>query len=522
MKKLLIFFVLLSILFLAGCVESEIPGKDDEDTKIPEVLPLEGFSDYKNIKRASFKSEYVDMILEKSNLKGYNQMTIIYADDEELVFLNSAGVYYRYKDDILEEHDIFDLANDDSIYTTGILGYDKEESLLYAIRSYAQVQGVTDIDQIMEYNMDTKTFRALPHDLGWDPRFVHADIDGYVIEAKDKTLVFDGNFELIKEYSDAVFLGSSTFEMDKDNVVMLIGETTDNQCKVTLYKGKSNSTVFLDDSCDSVERLNVYSSYVYFIINEKLYKFDAKTDTFSIVSLTTENETVKYVDGDRIYSANHVFALGLSNNGVTIFNKHMDISQSSNAMDAIQVGQDYYLAKKPNTDEYYIYDFENIENIKIEEEFSRSTVDYNYLILETLGCTVMRCQNIYKNGTELIFSDVMSFDAVDNDNVLYIQNRTDTSYDIMHTNFETNTTMKLMSLNYNNSSHINMYPIYALDNGLIIIKDDETRNYHLFDRTGTLIETVLYIGQYKNAIGWPQIYLLRENGDVISLDYFML
>jgi hypothetical protein len=333
--------------------------------------------------------------------------------------------------------------------------------------------------------------------------------------------VFDGSFEFIKEYADAVFLGSSRYQMNKDNVVMLVGENVNNQCQVTLYRGSSSSTVMLDDACSSVKRLNILSPYVYFVINQRLYQFDALTDTFNIVPLTTEGELVEYVVSDNQYSYHQVYALGLSENNVTVFNSHMNILQSSNAMDVIQVGETFYLGQKPNTNDFYVYNFDHLEMMEIEEDFSSTRVSNNYLIINTTDCTVINCQNIYKNGVELILSGVMRFNAVDKDNAVYLVNRTDTSYDIMHTNFETDVTTKLMSLNYNYSSYTNMSPIWTLPNGMIIIKDDDTRNYHLFDRHGTLIETTVYVGYYKNSYGAPQLYLLRENGEVIALDYFL-
>jgi hypothetical protein len=302
---------------------------------------------------------------------------------------------------------------------------------------------------------------------------------------------------------------------------MLIGENVNNQCQVTLYRGSSSSSVTLNDPCDSVKRLNVPSPYVYFIINYRLYKFDAATDAFSIVPLTTEDEVVSYVANDREHDRNLVFALGLSESKVTIFNKHIDILQSSNAMDVIQVGETYYLAKKPNSNDYYVYTFDNLEMLKIEEEFTTTRVNNNYLIINPWDCISTGCQNIYKNGIELVLSGVMSFNAIDKDNVVYIENRTDTSHDIMHTNFELNITKKIMSLNYNTESAKNVYPIYTLSNGLIIIRDDDTRSFHLFDRYGTLIETTSYIGYYKNSASASRLYLLRENGEVISFDYFL-
>jgi len=407
------------------------------------------------------------------------------------------------------------------VYTTGVLGYDKDRSILYAIRSQAQLQGVGEIYLIVEYNLNTRESIKLPLDLGRDAKFVHAGMNGYVIEAYDKLLVFDGSFKLIKEYADAVFLGSSRYQMDKDHVVMLVGENVNDQCKVTLYKGSSSSTVMLNDACSSVKRLNIPSPYVYFVINQRLYRFDALTDTFNIVPLTTEGELVEYVVGDKQYSYHQVYALGLSENHVTVFNGNMNILQSSNAMDVIQVGETFYLAQKPNTDDFYVYNFDHLEMIEIEEDFSNTRVNKNYLIINTAGCIFINCQNIYKNGTELVLSGVMQFNAVDKDNAVYIVSRTDTSYDIMHTNFETDVTIKLMSLNYSIDSYINISPIYTLSNGMIIIKDDVTRNYHLFDRYGTLIETTLYVGYYKNAYGAPQLYLLRENGEVIAVDYFL-
>ncbi|MBU1143359.1 MAG: hypothetical protein KKH92_06915 [Firmicutes bacterium] len=544
MKKYFGFIVFLLLLFLVGCVDSVIPSDEDNlpiiseppivtEPPIETEEPVEtnhctytddsallGFSDYSNINKVKICKEYLDLLAEMPFNLGVDHTKIIFHDEEELVFLGSNGIYYRFKEEILEEHDIYNVLIMDWI-TPGVLGYVKTSSTLYAIQSNSQISGGSVISHIYQYNLDTKTGMKLPIDLGRDPKFVYAGMNGYVIEARDKLLIFDGNFELIKESTEAVFLGASKYHIDKENIVALVGETIGTQCQVTMYNGSSTQTINLDDTCNSVQRLNVFSEQVYFVINYRLYQFDALTKTFSLVPLTTDTETVQYVVTDSIYSRNRVYALKLSQNFITVFNKNMDISQSANAMEVIQVGETYYLAKRPNSDLIFVYNFDESEVLEIEEDFNYTEVKNNHLVVHTTRCTLLFCQNIYKNGIELVLSDVMWFHTVDNKNAVYIDNLTDTTYDIMHINFETNFTKKIVTLNYSTDPYVNYNSLYALPNQLILIRDSITSQYHFYDSNGDFIESLKYIGHYKTASSAPQVFLLRENGEVISFDYFL-
>ncbi|MDO9628708.1 MAG: hypothetical protein Q7I99_02305, partial [Acholeplasmataceae bacterium] len=336
------------------------------------------------------------------------------------------------------------------------------------------LMGSSDIALIAEYDMNTKVAKKLSLDLGTNPRFVHAGANGYVIESKNKLLLFDWNFQLVKEFPNAVFLGSSFYHHEKERVTILIGEDINSLCQVTIYDGISSKEVNLDVSCSNAQRLNVRSEYIYFVTASKLYKFDSTTSTFSLVPLTTFDEIVKYIDKDLVYRANHVYALELSKNWTTVFNKNMDITQSTNAQFVFQVGETYYLAEKPNSNDKFIYSFEKIEILEIEEDFSYTLVDHNHLILHTANCTFINCQNVYKNGIERVLTDVSYFRAINSDNAIYIDNKSSNSYDVMHINLQTNETKKIMSLNYNSETNINAYPHYISTNNQFTIHDEET------------------------------------------------
>lgn len=514
MKKQGYVTVLLALFLLTGCVDSSLSSESSSSS----VSPISGFTDFENIDRASLKREFVDIILANTNLKGTNDITVIYHDDQELVFMNSVGAYYRYKAGNLEQFDIFNILEDEQMYSPGILGYDKNQSIIYAIQSKAHIQQESVINNIVAFNLNTQELTPLSVNLGTNAKFVHAGRDGYVIESSSFISVFDGNFKLVKQYSDAVFLGSSKYQSNKNDVVMLIGENATAQCKVTAYRGSSSTTVMLNDSCSDVDRLKIPSPLVYFVINERLYQFNAPNNEFTRVPLTSEGEKVEYLVSNQYYTTNQIYGLKLSENPVTVFNSTMNIAQSTNAMDVVQVGETFYVAKEPNSDNYVVFDFDHNELLDIDDVFTYTRVDHNFLIVNNSNCSIMTCQDIYKNGTEQVLDDIMRFDAVDRNHAVYITNMTESSYDIMHVNFDTNSTKKLMSLNYNYDTYTNLASVLTLSNGLITIINQEGRDYHIFKSDGSLIETMKYVAYHKNSSGSSQVLLLRDNGDVLSID----
>jgi len=529
MKKYLCFIIFIVMLFLAGCTDLVDPGEKSEETIISngctyknlDSSPLLGFSEYSNIERAPFCEEYSDLLIDMSIKDGFKDNTIIYHDEEELVFLNWNGVFYRYKNKVLEEHDIFDNLFKQQFTTPAILGYNPTNSLLIATDSAAKVSGNGNITFIMQYDMDKKEGIKLPIDFGRDPKFVHAGANGYVIEAWDKIFVLDEKFELLLESSDQVFLGSSKYVENKDNEIILIGKDNNSTCEVTLYKGTTETKVILDNSCSSVQRLDVFSKYVYFVINKKLYQFDAEENTFNLVPLTAEDDGVDYLVTDNQNRNNQIQAMKLSKGIVTFFNKNIDITQSTDAVEVYQVGETFYLAEKPNSNDIYVYDFNRTEMLKIEEDFIYTSMSYNHLVLNKVRCELMYCQNIYKNGVELVLSDVMLFNAMDNKHAIYADQVTDSSYDVMHVNFETNVTKKIMTLPYSTSPYTNYSSLVTLPNGMFMIRDGFTGFYHHYDIDGEFLETTQYIGYYKTIRGASIIYLLRENGEVIAFNYFL-
>lgn len=531
MKKYISLITFLLMFVLVGC--TDLVNQIDESDEIDETVinngctysnldssPLVGFSEYSNISRAPFCEEYSDILIEFSTKDGFMDNTIIYHDENELVFLNGNGVYYRYKNSILEEHDVYYNINNSFFNTPGILGYNPSNAILYAIKNRIEVSGNRNITHIMKYNMDTQEAMQLPIALGRDPQFVHAGTKGYAIESWDKLFIFDHHFELIKESTDEIYLGSSKYQENKDNEVILIGKNLNNSCEVTLFRGDFETKTILEDSCSSVQRLSVYSKFVYFVINKKLYRFDAENNNFSIVTLSVENEVVDYIATKSINTTNQINALKLSKNMITYFNKNMDITQSTNAVEVFQVGETFYLANKPNSNDNYVYNFDKTEALKIEEDFAYTSMSYNFLVLNKQRCELMYCQNIYKNGVELVLSDVMMFNAIDYQKALYADQVTDSSYDIMHINFETNVTKKIMTLDYSTSPVVNYSAIVTLPNGMFIVRDSYTGFYHHYDSNGDFIEKTTYIGYFKTISGASIIYLLRDNGEVISLSYF--
>jgi SAM-dependent methyltransferase len=254
------------------------------------------------------------------------------------------------------------------------------------------------------------------------------------------------------------------------------------------------------------------------VINERLYQFNAPNNEFTRVPLTSEGEKVEYLVSNQYYTTNQIYGLKLSENPVTVFNSTMNIAQSTNAMDVVQVGETFYVAKEPNSDNYVVFDFDHNELLDIDDVFTYTRVDHNFLIVNNSNCSIMTCQDIYKNGTELVLDDIMRFDAVDRNHAVYITNMTESSYDIMHVNFDTNSTKKLMSLNYNYDTYTNLASVLTLSNGLITIINQEGRDYHIFKSDGSLIETMKYVAYHKNSSGSSQVLLLRDNGDVLSID----
>ncbi|MDO9629428.1 MAG: hypothetical protein Q7I99_05955, partial [Acholeplasmataceae bacterium] len=346
MKKYVIFIFLLTLIFLVGCTKLGNPNDKTKDPNttdgckyIDDDRALVGLSDYENIKRAPFCEVYIDILRDMSVQNDYKGNTIIYHDETELIFMNGNGIFYRYKDKNLEEHDVFYLKINTRVATPSILGYNPTTSTLIAAQKSSDVSGISDISVITGYNMNTQSNYQLASSLGTKAKFLYAGPNGYVIEASDKLTVLDWNFQMVKEYSEALYLGSSLYQNDKENVAILIGESIDNKCLVTVYNGTSSTQSTLYDSCDTVQRLNVQSEYVYFVINHKLYKYDASTDSFTLVPLTTANETVNWVATDSVYKANQIFALVLSKSFITVFNNNMDISQSSSANEVYQVGE---------------------------------------------------------------------------------------------------------------------------------------------------------------------------------------
>ncbi|MDO9629256.1 MAG: hypothetical protein Q7I99_05085, partial [Acholeplasmataceae bacterium] len=179
-----------------------------------------------------------------------------------------------------------------------------------------------------------------------------------------------------------------------------------------------------------------------------------------------------------------------------------------------------YLAKKPNSNDIYIYDFDRTELLKIEEEFAYTSMKYNHLIINKRRCEILYCQDIYKDGTELILSDVLLFKSINKENAIYVDNISDTSYDIMHINFTTKITKKILSLNYSNDPYINFNPVFIAYNNLFTIKDDETGDYHIYDEHGVLIETTTFISRYKTSAGSSKYYLQRDNGEIILFNLY--
>ena len=529
MKKYLCSIIFIAMLFLAGCSDIVNPGEKSEETiiingctyKNLDVSPLVGLSEYTNIESAQMCEEYVDILVEMSIENGFRDNTIIYYDEKELVFLNGNGVFYRYKNNVLEEHDVFDNLFKHPISTPGSLGYDPSKSLLFAIERVTMVYGSSNVSLIVQYDMNKKEAKRHPLDLGRDPKFVHAGFHGSVIDTWDKLFVFNEKFELLLESSDHLFLGSSKYYSDKDNEVILIGKNNENTCEVTLYRGSSETNVTLEDSCNTVQRLDVLSKYVYFVINKKLYKYDAEENLFQLVPLLTQDDGVDYLVTDHQNGNNQIQAMKLSKGIVTFFNKNIDITQSTDAVEVYQVGETFYLAEKPNSNDIYVYDFNRTEMLKIEEDFVYTSMSYNHLVLNKVRCELMYCQNIYKNGVELVLSDVMLFNAMDNKHAIYADQVTDSSYDVMHVNFETNVTKKIMTLPYSTSPYTNYSSLVTLPNGMFMIRDGFTGFYHHYDIDGEFIETTQYIGYYKTIRGASIIYLLRDNGEVIALNYYL-
>lgn len=521
MKKGVLYLNIMMLLFLFGCATSDQPLPSDSDVTEPEVL-VSGLTAYENIRHVSLSQTFIDLLLENNQTTSEID-TVIYHDAEEMVFLKKNGIFYRHHQGTLETHDIFNQsqASLDSP-KPGTLGYDPISSTLYGVQNQSILYGNSTANYLFTYQMDTQTLSLVSLELDVTSKFVHASSAGYVINSIGRLHVFSHIGELIKTYdNDAEYLGSTAYYIHKEDVAILIGEPYGNQTKITQYSTQGTHEVILDESFTYAKNIPVISQDAYFTLNHHLYRFDAETLQFNLVPLTTTNETVEYIIDDLTYRYHNVYALELSENRTTIFNQHMDITQSANAMDAFQVGETYYLSFKPNTDRIYVYNFDDEEQFEIEQDFYYSRVERNHLILYTEMSTLMHYQDVYRDGETLMLSHVMSFHAVDDRYVIYADNATEDSYDIVHYDLETETTQTLKTLQFNSDLNSNRYTTYTFSNGLIVIGDTPSNTLSLFSKDGQFLERVTMIARYQNQTSGSRFYVLRENGEIISIDPYV-
>lgn len=459
----------------------------------------------------------VDKLKEFNETHPGESINIFYYDNDKVGFHTSDNYYYLIENGSLYT---FDVSSNFDQNTSCVIGFDPEIKKAYVVDSYMYCNYRSEINIVHTITLSGEGTFGVSHEID-DARIVSRNHQGLLVHKDGIYYIYDYAMNLKNSYENVVYLGSSQYNDTLDERYFLLGETqSDNTCQLIVSNGVEEvSRIPIAKSCEGGLSFPTKNQNVYFILGDSqipdtMYRFEPRTLEVTSMQSELDGLSISYVEN--IDSYRGIYELALSNSTIICLNDRMSFdSVASSYHNLASIGDYFYVTQDTSLDQYKIYDFNNTLQGQIEGISTRTYIDGKYLIIDRNYMYPFVYQDVYQNGTNLVLSNIVEFHAISDTQVIYYLNITDTTYDIIYHDLDTDESKVLMTLDYEDM--MNYMSTYVYPNGMFTIIDMKNHQMSLYTSDGLLSRTFHFLGYISHGMGYSSILVQDYNGDVMTI-----